>query len=328
MVESKQNQVSIGIYSDERFTMARITTPFGFSSTAADVAAGNDLTGKRVIVTGGASGIGVETARALAGIGADVTLAVRNTDAGAEVAEDIAKSTGNRNLHVAYLELADPASIADFVGGWQGPLHILVNNAGVMAMPEEHTPQGWEMQFAVNHLGHFALSLGLHDALVAANGARVVSVSSGAHMNSSIIFDDIHFAFRAYEPWAAYGQSKTANVLFAVEAAKRWAQDGITVNSLMPGVIRTNLQRHVGNILLPAHTWKTTEQGAATSVMIAASSLLDGVTGRYFADCNEAELVTRRPAELPASLTGLAPYAVDAANAERLWEMSLQMLAL
>jgi NAD(P)-dependent dehydrogenase (short-subunit alcohol dehydrogenase family) len=307
--------------------MTRITTPFGFSSTASEVAAGHDLTGKRVIVTGAASGIGVETARALAGIGADVTLAVRNLDAGAEVAQEIATSTGNSNLHVASLELADRGSIADFVAKWEGPLHILVNNAGVMAMPEAHTPQGWEMQFAVNHLGHFALSLGLHNALVAADGARVVSVSSGAHMNSPIVFDDIHFAFRTYEPWSAYGQSKTANVLFAVEAAKRWAQDGIAVNALMPGVIRTNLQRHVGNITLPADTWKTTEQGAATSVLLAVSSLVNGVTGRYFADCNEAELVSHRPTELPASLNGLAPYAIDSANAERLWEMSLEMLA-
>jgi len=153
--------------------MTRITTPFGFQSTAAEVAAGIDLSGKRAIVTGAASGIGVETARALAGIGADVTLAVRNIEAGAQVAADISATTGNRNIHVAKLDLADRASVAAFVAGWDGPLHVLVNNAGVMALPElQLTPDGWEMQFATNHMGHFALTIGLHDALAAAGGAR------------------------------------------------------------------------------------------------------------------------------------------------------------
>ena len=152
------------------------------------------------------------------------------------------------NIRVARLDLADRASIAAFVAAWEGPLDVLVNNAGVMAMPEEHTAEGWEMQFATNHVGHFALSVGLHDALAAAAPARVVSVSSSAHFLSPVIFDDLHFAFRRYDPWLAYGQSKTANVLFAVGATARWAGDGITVNALMPGAIATNLQRHVGGI--------------------------------------------------------------------------------
>src|SRR4051812_20002378 len=155
----------------------RITTPFGFGSTAAEVLAGVDLTGRRAIVTGGASGIGVETARALAGAGAEVTLAVRDREAGERTAEDIIATTDNKRILVADLDLADRTSVAAFVAGWAGPLHILVDNAGVMAAPETRTPEGWELQFATNHLGHFALATGLHDALAAAGDARVVSVS-------------------------------------------------------------------------------------------------------------------------------------------------------
>ena len=147
----------------------------------------------RAIVTGGASGIGIETARALAGAGAEVTLAVRNVEAGNRTAEDIAATTGNARGRLASLDLADRASVASFVAAWDGPLHILVNNAGVMALPERRTPEGWEMQFATNHFGHFALAMGLHRALAAAGGARVVSVSSGAHLISPVVFDDIHF---------------------------------------------------------------------------------------------------------------------------------------
>src|SRR5215216_1336121 len=197
------------------------TTTYGFETTAAEVAGGIDLSGKRAIVTGGSSGIGVETARALAGTGAEVTLAVRDTAAGDRTAADI-----DGDVRVAKLDLADQSSVRTFAGSWDGPLHVLINNAGVMAIPElERTPEGWEMQFATNHLGHFALALGLHDALAADGDARIVSVSSAAHLRSPIVWDDVHFDFREYDPWAAYGQSKTANVLFAVEATRRWADD-------------------------------------------------------------------------------------------------------
>jgi NAD(P)-dependent dehydrogenase (short-subunit alcohol dehydrogenase family) len=155
--------------------MERITTPFGFQSTAAEVAHGIDFAGKRVIVTGGASGIGLETARALAGIDADVTLAVRNADAGVRAASEISVRTGNGKVLVAKLDLSDLASVCAFVGRWDGPLHVLVNNAGVMALPEQRTPAGSEMQLATNHLGHFALALGLRAALAADGAARIVS---------------------------------------------------------------------------------------------------------------------------------------------------------
>ncbi len=205
-----------------------ITTPFAHHSTAMDVIKGVDLVGRRAVVTGGSSGIGVETARALASAGAAVTLAVRNPDAGQQAANDITGTTGNDRVLVAPLDLADQDSIADFVANWDGPLHILVNNAGIMAAPLSRTPQGWEMQFATNHLGHFALATGLHRALAAADGARIVSVSSAAHLRSPVVFEDIQYDKREYEPWQAYGQSKTANVLFAVEATRRWADDGIS----------------------------------------------------------------------------------------------------
>src|SRR5258705_3367066 len=227
--------------------MTSITTPLGFDSTAAEVVAGIDLSGKRAIVTGASSGIGVETARALAGAGADVTLAVRDTDAGDRTTSDIIATTDNTGIHVGRLDLADQVSVATFVANWSGPLHLLVNNAGVMALPDlQRTPEGWEMQFATNHLGHFALALGRHDALPAAGDAPIVSLSSIGHRRSPVIFDDLHFTSRPYDMGLGYGQSKTANVLFAVEATRRWGRDGITANAVHPGAIAaTNLARHL-----------------------------------------------------------------------------------
>jgi NAD(P)-dependent dehydrogenase (short-subunit alcohol dehydrogenase family) len=309
----------------------RVTTPFDAHSTAADVMAGLDLRGKRIIVTGGSSGIGVETARELARAGAEVTLAVRDTDAGTRTAADITTTTGNADIHVAPLDLTDQSSVAAFVAAWTGPLHVLVNNAGIMASPELRTPEGWELQFATNHLGHFALATGLHDALAAAGGARIVSVSSSGHLRSPVVFDDIHFRERAYDPWLAYGQAKTANVLFAVAATTRWSDDGIVANALMPGAIPTNLQRYIDDAELQriramiggtqAPAWKTVEQGAATSVLLAASPLVDGVGGRYFEDCNEAL------ENIEGSRTGVAAYALDPRAAERLWQVSVETLA-
>jgi NAD(P)-dependent dehydrogenase (short-subunit alcohol dehydrogenase family) len=309
-----------------------ITTPFKWETTAAEVVTGSDLSGNRVIVTGGASGIGLETARALAAAGAHVTLAVRNAEAGQRVAAEIVASTGNTHVFVAPVDLADPASVASFVAAWDGPLDVLVNNAGVMACPETRTLQGWELQFATNHLGHLALAIGLHDALAAAQGARIVSVSSRAHLRSPVDFDDIHFRARAYEPWDAYAQSKTANVLFAVEATRRWEGDGIATNALQPGTVRSNLQRYITDDDLErtrvhieddngSFHWKTPEQGAATSVLLATSPLLEGISGRYFEDCNEAG-----PSQ-PGTGHGVAAYALDPRAAARLWEISVETLA-
>jgi NAD(P)-dependent dehydrogenase (short-subunit alcohol dehydrogenase family) len=311
---------------------SRITTPFSATSTAADVVAGVDLRGERAVVTGATSGIGRETARALASAGAEVTLAVRSTEAGKLAAQEISAWTGNANVLVAPLELSDRRSVRAFVAAWQGPLHILVNNAGIMATPEQRTAEGWEMQFATNHLGHFALTTGLHEALAAAGHARVVNVSSVGHINGEVLFDDPNFERHPYDPWAAYSQSKTANVLFSVGIARRWAAEGVTANALNPGRIAgTGLSRSIDPAAVLPHSFdpagrtgvsvKDIPQGAATSVLLAASPLVEGVTGRYFEDCREAEPLT------PGVRRGVADYALDPAKAERLWRLSEDLLA-
>jgi NAD(P)-dependent dehydrogenase (short-subunit alcohol dehydrogenase family) len=311
-----------------------LRTPFGEHSTAEEVLADVDLSGRRAIVTGGSSGIGTETARVLALRGAAVTLTARDLVAGEIAARQIRQSTGNRAVDVRPLELADPASVAAFVDRWDGPLDLLINNAGVMAIPERSlTPGGDELHFATNHLGHFALTTGLADALRASGDARIVSVSSSASLRCPVLFDDLTFAFVAYDPFAAYGQSKTANVLFAVEADRRWARDGIRANALMPGGIATNLQRHVDPEALAAARrqagastdLKTVAQGAATSVLAAASPLLRGIGGRYLEDCREAETITARADG--DGRHGVAPYALDPDNAQRLWEISERRVA-
>jgi NAD(P)-dependent dehydrogenase (short-subunit alcohol dehydrogenase family) len=306
------------------------TNGFGATTTAAEVIAGVDLTGRRAVVTGGASGIGLETARALASAGAEVTLAVRDVDAGRGAAADVARTTGSAAVAVERLDLADLASVDAFVARWDGPLHVLVNNAGVMDTPRGTTVQGWETQFGTNHLGHFALAVGLHPALAAAGGARVVSVSSSGHASSPVVFDDLFFDRREYTPELAYGQSKTANSLFAVEATRRWADDGIVANALMPGGIWTPLQRHWSPEKrraaeaqaaqaeeLGLFRMKTPEQGAATSVLLAASPLVEGVGGRYFEDCQEAQVVDRLE-----GIHGVMPHALDPEAARRLWDVS------
>jgi NAD(P)-dependent dehydrogenase (short-subunit alcohol dehydrogenase family) len=296
-----------------------ITTPFGFASTADEVLAGVDLAGKRAVVTGGATGIGRETTRALAAAGAEVTIATRDVAAGRRLADELAG-----NVQAAALDLADLDSVDTFIRAWSGPLHILVNNAGIMAVPDRQTTaQGHELQFGTNYLGHFALALGLHDALAAAGGARIVSVSSNAHFMSDIVYDDIDYTRREYDRWTAYGQSKTGDVLLAVEATRRWSAEGIVANSLNPGAIATGLQKHTGGLRTPEHLRKTPPQGAATSVLLAASPLLDGVGGRYFEDCNESPALTEPPEMFGK---GVAAWAVDADNAAHLWDVANGLL--
>ena len=312
-------------------------SPHGLDSTttALRVVEGLDLSGRRAVVTGAASGIGVETARALAHAGMQVTLAVRDTEAGARVATDIGRTSGRDDLAVEHLDLADLRSVDAFAASWRGPLHVLVNNAGVMDTPYGTTAQGWETQFGVNHLGHFALTTGLHAALTAGRDARVVSVSSSGHAASPVVFDDLFFERRPYDPGSAYGQSKTANVLFAVELTRRWRSDGVTANALMPGGIWTPLQRHWSAEQRAAaerkarqaeaaglFRMKTTEQGAATSVLLATSPALQCVGGRYFEDCREAEVVDQLD-----GLSGVLPHALDPEAARRLWDVSEQLLA-
>src|ERR1700721_2007104 len=306
-----------------RIAMQRLATPFGFHSTATEVAAGVDLTGKRQRPDSFDADPRRETVRPVPLAGAEITLAVRRPDAARPVAEELRQATGNAALEVRPLDLSDLRSVQSFVDDWTGPVHILVNNAGIMAVPElEKTPQGFERQFGTNYLGHFALTLGLHRALAAANGARVGSVSSIAHLFSPVIFDDLGFDFVPYTPFGAYGQSKSAAMLLSVGITRKWAEDGILSNSLHPGAIATGLQKHTGGLKTPVERRKTPEQGAATSVLLAASPLLKGVGGLYFEDCNEAMRVEKRP---PDFTGGYAAYAISPENAELLWLTSLKL---
>ena len=290
--------------------MTLFTTPFHARSTAAEVLDGVDLTGRRMIVTGGASGIGAAAVQALRAAGAEVTVATRHP-AGDE----------------KRLDLADLASVRKFVADWSGPLHAVVANAGIMAVPtRQTTANGWELHLATNFLGHFALITGLRESLRATPDARVVTVSSGAQQGSPVHFDDPHFERRPYDRWAAYAQSKTADVLLAIGVSRKY---GITANSLEPGMVHTGLQKHLavddmrafdamdadGNLLHP-DTFRTADQGASTLVLLAASPLLDGVTGRFFGEDNQEAPVARD------GQRGVAPWSIDPAAADRLWDLA------
>ncbi|WP_409466347.1 SDR family NAD(P)-dependent oxidoreductase [Amycolatopsis sp. GA6-003] len=315
-----------------------IRTAFDATSTADDVVAGLDLVGIRAIVTGATSGLGRETARALASVGADVILAVRDTALGANVADEISASTGNRAVRAAHLELADLATVTRFAASWDGPLHLLINNAGVMRPTLGRTPQGWELQFATNHLGHFALALGLHDALAAGanqrGAARIVAVTSGAHMYSPVVFDDLHFTRRAYDPQLAYGQSKTANSLFAVEATRRWAADGIVANAVNPGGVSTGLQRdftqdmndHLDRLeAAGVFAYKTVSQGAATTLVAATAPEFAHNGGHYLDDGNEAATVPD-DVDLTGNSHAVKRWARDDGTARQLWNVSADLV--
>jgi NAD(P)-dependent dehydrogenase (short-subunit alcohol dehydrogenase family) len=315
-----------------------IATAFTASSTADEVLDGIDLTGVRAIVTGSSSGLGVETARALTAAGAEVALAVRDQTAGRAVAETIAKSTGAIAPRVLHLDLADRASVRRFVESWDGPLHLLINNAGLVTGGLERTGEGWELQFATNHLGHFALACGLHDALARGaserDGSRIVSLSSTAHMRAGVDFDDLHFERREYDPQLAYAQSKTANSLFAVEATRRWAADGIVANAVNPGGVATGLQRNFtpwqresldAAEAAGAFTYKTIEQGAATTIVAAVAPQFARTGGHYLDDCREAYVVPN-DADLVQHPHGVKEWALDPAAAQRLWTVSTELL--
>ena len=313
----------------------RIGSRFSASSTAREVTEGIDLSGKTAIVTGGYSGLGVETTRALTGAGARVIVPARNREkAGRTLA-------GIDNVVIEAMDLADPASVAAFAGRIVAagmPISILVNSAGIMATPLARDQAGHESQFATNHLGHFRLVAGLWPVLVKAGNARVISVSSRGHQIGPVDFDDIDFRTRPYDKWQAYGQAKTANALFALGLDRRGAGRGVRAFSLHPGVILTDLARHLsedeinffdvydenGNRRIdPSRDLKTPEQGAATSVWAATRPELVGIGGVYCEDCEVA---------LPQAETddtkGVAPWAMDPQAAERLWLLSEQLTCL
>ena len=312
----------------------RITSPFGASSTAREVAAGHDLSGQAAIVTGGASGIGVETARALAEVGAEVILAVRDPAAGTAVAAEINGGLASPRVSASPLDLADLASVRAFAAGWgERPLAILINNAGVMACPLAYTADDLEMQIGTNHFGHHLLTISLAPALIAGAGkrgepARVVALSSIGHRRSPVHFDDPHYRTRPYDKWESYGQSKSANALFAVGFHQRFGDRGVTANSVMPGGIMTPLQRHLSREEMIGFGWmdesgklndrfKTPAQGAATSVWAALGQELTGVGGLYLEDCAQAP-----PWSKETPFSGVMPHALDPESAERLWALS------
>jgi NAD(P)-dependent dehydrogenase (short-subunit alcohol dehydrogenase family) len=300
---------------------------FGASSTTDDVLAGVDLTGMSAIVTGASGGLGAETARALASKGCAVTLGARNVDKAAVVSTSIREEDPEALVEVRELELADPANVRDFVRQWTADhdaLHLLILNAGVMACPLTRTTEGFELHFATNHLGHFQLTTSLLDPLRAGAPARVVSVSSGGHVLSPVVFDDLHYEHRAYDPWTAYGQSKTANVLFAVELDRRYRDAGVRAFAVHPGMIATDLSRHLTRESLAqivdmaegsGESYKSVAEGAATSVWAATAPELDGKGGVYLANCAVAPPIEE-------ASPGYAAHAVDLDAARRLWEIS------
>lgn len=323
-----------------------IATGFTAASTADDVLAGIDLSGKNVVVTGGHVGLGLEATRALTKAGASVTVGSRDPGRAAPAL------AGLERVEIGQLDLLDPASIDGFAGRYLGsgrPLHILLNNAGIMGGPLARDARGYESQFATNHLGHFQLTLGLLPALRAAHGARVVNTTSGATRIFGIRWDDPQFT-TGYDPILAYAQSKTANVLFAVELDRRWADDGIRGYAAHPGIIvGTNLgssmpadqvqamQRATGLIdesgrpvIDPGSGKKTPQQGAATIVFAATSPLLAGIGGVYLKDndispLDDAADPNAQGADLIRS-QNVVPHSIDPHAARRLWEMSEQLI--
>ncbi len=311
-----------------------ITSKFHARSTALEVVAGLKLQGRRAIVTGGASGLGLQTSRALAQAGAELTLAVRNRAQGEAAAEMLTAQSGNPQVQVALLDLADLASVQRFANDWgQAPLHILINNAAIMACPLTRTAQGWEAQFATNHLGHFTLTTALLPALLRGAPSRLVCLSSSGHKIAGVDFDDIHFERREYNKWRAYGQAKSANALMSLGVHLRHGTDGITTNAVHPGGIMTGLQKFLPLEEMRALGWlkaddtpldifKTPEQGASTSVWAATAPELQGHGGLYLEDCRQGV-----PAAPENRVSGYSPHIMSAEGAERLWEMSQQMLA-
>ena len=309
---------------------APIASPFGYRSTAREVLSGVNLSGQQVVVTGGYSGIGTETVRALAGAGAHIIVGARRPDQAQDVLCDM-----EGEIAVLPLDLSDPASIdgfAEAVAGRWDAIDILINNAAIMASPLMRDARGYEMQFATNHLGHFQLTARLWPLLVAAESARVVALSSLGHRLGGLDLDDPNWERREYEKWPAYGQAKSANALFALHLDRLGEAYGVRAFSVHPGGIATPLQRHLTMDEQQAMGWydadgnahasfKSTEEGAATSVWCAVSPLLDGMGGVYCEDCN----IAAPWHEGMKAPQGVHPHVCDPSLAEALWAKSEEL---
>jgi len=304
-----------------------LDSEFGYRSTAAEVIAGIDLSGRTAIVSGGYSGLGLETVRALSDAGVHVIVPARRPDAARQALDGV----GGTEVRAA--DLGDLDSVAAFTESVRRdgrPIDLVLDVAGIMATPFEHTAQGFESQFGTNHLGHFALVGGVADLLT--DGARVISYSSGGHYRSPVRFDDLDFETTPYDPWVAYGQSKSANALFAVGLARRGAGRGILAFSVHPGGIMTELQRHVPREELLSRGWidadgtpnprfKTPAQGASTGLWAATATELVSRSGAYCEDCAIKGIV---PADHTDMTTGgVKEWAIDTDAAERLWALSV-----
>jgi NAD(P)-dependent dehydrogenase (short-subunit alcohol dehydrogenase family) len=296
----------------------------GFETTTDEVIDGVDLTGKLAVVTGASTGIGVETARALAAAGATVVLAARNKERTDEAAAAIRERVPGADVEVGILDLTSLENVRAFAAWYldtHDELNLLVNNAGVMYTPFDHTADGFEMQFGTNHVSHFLLTCLLVPALLAGAPSRVVNLSSGGHVGSDIVWDDPNFERRDYDKFAAYGQSKTANILFSVELDRRLGDRGVHAYAVHPGMIATELGRYMTRDDMTAlmerakrgpsggmPQRKTLEQGAATTVWAATAPGLESQGGTYLADCQVTD--------------EHAPWARDPESAARLWALS------
>jgi NAD(P)-dependent dehydrogenase (short-subunit alcohol dehydrogenase family) len=295
----------------------------GAVATTDDVLAGVDLSGRTAVVTGGSGGLGLETSRSLAARGAHVVVAARDPGRAADAVDAIAEEARVGSAEAVSLDLTSLASVrafAEWFADARGSCDLLVNNAGVMATPFERTSDGFELQLGTNHLGHFALTVLLIPALARAAPARVVTITSAGHLASDIHWDDPNYVERAYDKWEAYGQSKTANILFTVELERRIGPRGVHAYAVHPGMILTQLGRHLSpddirdlvdraDGALPP--MKSIASGAATTVWAATAPELDGRGGTYLEDCHVSD--------------AHAPWALDADAAARLWALSEEL---